>query len=230
MLQILVYNILSLRLLYIYRKKLKENFSSISKINFSWLSFVIIGYTTAHIISTTIQLISFADGYNSFLKIILFTVFLIFFNIIFFKAWQQPEIFSVLEENIRYKSSKLKKQEAESWIQKLNDIIKLKKPFLNPGLTINQLAEDISISPRVLSQIINEYYNQNFYDYINRLRIEESKAMLADSSSKKTVLEILYDVGFNSKTAFNIAFKKTTGLTPTEFRKKTRKESESIEL
>ena len=79
----------------------------------------------------------------------------------------------------------------------------------------------------MLSQIINEYFEQNFQDYINKQRIEESKKYLLDKVKRKTVLEILYEVGFNTKSSFNIAFKKTTGLTPTEFKKKYSREKET---
>jgi len=62
---------------------------------------------------------------------------------------------------------------------------------------------------------------QNFYDFINRYRILEAKQLLTNPKDPKiTVLEVLYEVGFNSKSSFNTLFKKYTGLTPTEFRKK----------
>ena len=71
-----------------------------------------------------------------------------------------------------------------------------------------------------LSELINRAFNQNFFDFINSYRIEEAKKMLTyDSDERRTVLEVLYDSGFNSKSAFNNAFKRNTGITPTEYRK-----------
>jgi YesN/AraC family two-component response regulator len=93
------------------------------------------------------------------------------------------------------------------------------KPFLEPSLTINDLADKTQIMPRYLSQIINECLNQNFYDFVNSYRINEAKKYLLQCSSRKTILEILYEVGFNSKTAFNVAFKNMTGMSPTQYRK-----------
>jgi AraC-like DNA-binding protein len=62
---------------------------------------------------------------------------------------------------------------------------------------------------------------QNFFDFINRYRIEEAQRLLTDPPDKKiTVLEVLYECGFNSKSSFNTLFKKHTGLTPSEFKKK----------
>jgi AraC-like DNA-binding protein len=62
--------------------------------------------------------------------------------------------------------------------------------------------------------------HQNFYDYVSKYRIEEAKKLLVDSINNKTVLEVLYQVGFNSKSSFNTAFKKFTGVTPSHFKKK----------
>jgi AraC-like DNA-binding protein len=94
------------------------------------------------------------------------------------------------------------------------------KPFLSPNLSLNELAGQLSISPRYLSDLINRSFKQNFFDFINTYRIEEAKKMLSfDDSRTRTVLEILYDSGFNSKSAFHVAFKKNTGITPTEYRR-----------
>ena len=105
--------------------------------------------------------------------------------------------------------------------QAVLDYIQNKKPYLEPELTLEQLASQLSLKPRVLSQVINEILGQNFYDFINRHRIEEASRLLTNPKDKKiTILEVLYEVGFNSKSSFNTLFKKYTGLTPTEFRKK----------
>jgi YesN/AraC family two-component response regulator len=99
--------------------------------------------------------------------------------------------------------------------------MKNNKPYIESDLTLNQLASQIAIRPRVLSQVINEMRGQNFYDFINHYRIEEASRLLTNPKDKKiTVLEVLYEVGFNSKSSFNTLFKKYTGLTPSEFRKK----------
>ena len=94
--------------------------------------------------------------------------------------------------------------------------------FLTSFPTLESLANEISLNPRILSQIINETYKKNFKSYILEYRIKESMQILADSKhSKHTILEILYQVGFNSKSAFNNQFKIYTNLTPIEYRSKT---------
>jgi len=94
------------------------------------------------------------------------------------------------------------------------------KPYLNPSLTINELGRKISVSPRALSQIINESLGVNFFDFVNSYRVEEAKQFLTDHSNQnRNILDILLDVGFNSKSVFNRVFKKYTGMTPSEFKK-----------
>lgn len=224
---VLFYIFKSFKVLIDIKKKLKESFSSISVTNLAWLRFLVIGFVTAYFLSI-IQIIVYVyilRAYTSHLILGVIVPYFIYFNIIYFKAWFQPEIFSGIEENVKYKSSKLTKSEAEILIDKLKNHMIKEKPYLNPDLTLNQLAEDLNLSYKVLSQIINEYFNQNFFDYINTLRIEESKKMLLEPSGKKTVLEVLYETGFNSKSTFNNTFKKMTGMTPTEFRKKSQQET-----
>ena len=70
-----------------------------------------------------------------------------------------------------------------------------------------------------LSQIINERLNKNFFELVNAHRIKEAKKRLLDPDAEPlTILAIAFEVGFNSKSAFNAAFKKYTRMTPTQFR------------
>jgi YesN/AraC family two-component response regulator len=101
--------------------------------------------------------------------------------------------------------------------------MRTRRPWLEPELSLDQLSAQLSVKPRMLSQLINETLNQNFFDFVNRYRIEEAKRLLTNPVDKKiTVLEVLYEVGFNSKSSFNTLFKKYTGLTPSEFKKQHR--------
>jgi AraC-like DNA-binding protein len=99
------------------------------------------------------------------------------------------------------------------------DALILQKIYTDPNLTIPKLAEILSIQPYLLSQIINENYNQNFSDFINFHRIEEAKDILSSESGKdQKIASIAYECGFNTLSAFNTAFKKFTKTTPSQFR------------
>ena len=106
-------------------------------------------------------------------------------------------------------------------VQVLNNYMLENEPFLDPSLTIYDLSKQIGMSTKDLSLLINHELNQHFFDFVNGFRIRKAMEILQDPSKKDlTVLEILYDVGFNSKSSFNTAFKKYTQLTPTQYRKK----------
>lgn len=104
------------------------------------------------------------------------------------------------------------------WKEKVDAFMSEERPYTNVGLTLNELAKMLNISPHLLSKIINEVYEKNFFDFINSYRIEEFKTRFEDPKNRQyTMLAIAFEVGFNSKTAFNRAFKKMTQQSPREY-------------
>ena len=96
-----------------------------------------------------------------------------------------------------------------------------KKLFLNSNLTLPLLAGELKISTHHLSQVINEKADQTFYDYVNSRRISKAKEQLIHPDKKHLgIAGIGFEVGFNSLSAFNNAFKKHASMTPSQFRKK----------
>jgi YesN/AraC family two-component response regulator len=92
--------------------------------------------------------------------------------------------------------------------------------FMNPSLSLNDVSSSLSISSNYLSQIINAK-NISFNDYLNSVRIEKVKSMLAeDKFSNYTITAIGLEAGFNSNASFYRAFKKYTGISPSNYRKK----------
>ncbi len=123
--------------------------------------------------------------------------------------------------NKKYYSSSLSNNKYQHIQQSISDLIDIEQVYKDPEVSLKMLAEKLNCSKEHISQVINTEYKQNFNTLINNHRIEEAKSLLKKYNSKeKTVLEIAFEVGFNSKTAFNTTFKKQTGYSPTEFRKK----------
>jgi len=120
----------------------------------------------------------------------------------------------------KYANSTLNPEKKKKYIRKLNHFMKKEKPYLNSNLTIRQLAKKLNIPQKHLSQIINENFNQNFNDFVNKYRIKEAKLQILNPGNNHLDLfSIAMEVGFNSKSSFNNAFKKHAGITPSEFRK-----------
>jgi AraC-like DNA-binding protein len=95
-----------------------------------------------------------------------------------------------------------------------------KKPFLDSELTLSSLAKDLNMSRSQLSQLINDGIGENFYDFVNKYRVEEVKSLMTDPAMKNfNLLGIALEAGFKSKSTFNLIFKRFTGLTPTEYKK-----------
>ena len=120
----------------------------------------------------------------------------------------------------KYERSGLSPEQADRYVEKLMQAMEKDQMFRQSDLTMPELARELSMSPNHLSQVINEQLNKNFFELVNAYRIEEAKKRLLDPDAEPlTILAIAYEVGFNSKSAFNTAFKKYTGMTPTQFRK-----------
>jgi AraC-like DNA-binding protein len=106
----------------------------------------------------------------------------------------------------------------EMEISKLAYYMETQKPYTNPKLTLVELAQSLKMPPYLLSKVINNGFGKNFFDFINSYRIEEFKKRVEDPQFKNyTLLSIAFDVGFNSKTAFNRSFKKITSQTPSTY-------------
>jgi|GEM_PF-504357 AraC-like DNA-binding protein len=203
--QILVYCTASLRAIAHYRNRLKDQYSSVDRINLSWLRIVIIGYIAAWIF----DVFRFAALWLRLevpvdLLLLDFGAFIVFFNVIFFKGWTQPRIF-VPESRLKYQSSTLTPDSADAYKARLDAHMREHRSYLNPDLTLKDLADATGIPPRHLSQVLNDRIRQNFFDYIGRLRVEESLRLFAEAGrTRKTVLEIVYEVGFNSKSTLKL--------------------------
>jgi AraC-like DNA-binding protein len=95
-----------------------------------------------------------------------------------------------------------------------------KKPFLDPELTLTELARQSGLTRGQLSSLINQGTDANFYDFVNKYRVEEVKRLMVDPSfNNYNMLGLALEAGFKSKSTFNLIFKRFTGLTPSEYRK-----------
>jgi AraC-like DNA-binding protein len=119
---------------------------------------------------------------------------------------------------------KIPREDLDKMKARINTLLTEQKIFCDPKLTLKDLAHHLDASERTVSFVINNSMAGNFYDLINNYRIEEVQKIFQTTKDKKlTILEVLYQVGFNSKSSFNTQFKKKTGLSPSEFRRQLNK-------
>ncbi|MDN3673963.1 AraC family transcriptional regulator [Flavobacterium branchiarum] len=231
--QIVVYLVAVFMVLRKAKKLYLENNAGTSINSYNWLFQFTIVLTVLYFIALIKNVFKFSDYPNisEWIK----TGGLVFYMLItcwyLFKALNNPDLFrnidsklklvsDIISEEKRNEQPTLNEQEYNEELIKLKKYMKEEKPFLNPSLTIQDVSAAIEIPVRNLSLLINHKLEQHFYDFINAYRIENAMEILKDvTKSKVTVLEILYDVGFNSKSSFNTAFKKHTNNTPTAYRK-----------
>ncbi len=222
--QIIIYLAAALRILRRFRRQYVDR---VKELSLNWLIFglsVFLSMWVADLIMRLVgQVVELPLMLHFGFSFLCMALYFIFANLAVFKSLKQPEL--ILGEpltvgKLKYENSTLTSAESEQILKQLREYMNTQKPYLNPSVSIDEIARALHISARHLSQVINEKLNQHFFDFINRYRIEAAKRLLSDSTgNRKTILEILYEIGFNSKSAFNSAFKKHTGLTPREFKK-----------
>jgi AraC-like DNA-binding protein len=227
----ITYSVLSYLKLLQRNKVVEENFSDSNNIEMNWLRYAILGiaavFITAAIVIIFREVLDFHFPFNA--DILIYSLIVGFVVYVGYSGIRQQDLFSnkaIKEEELvkiesDYKRSSLKIEVAKKKHNELLELMKEEKPYLNPKLTLSELAKNLNISTTHLSQIINYNLNQHFFDFVNSYRIRNAMEILKNPEKKEfTILEILYEVGFNSKSSFNTAFKKHTNQTPTQFREK----------
>jgi AraC-like DNA-binding protein len=152
-------------------------------------------------------LTSFAKYYYLAFTLVILAL-LVFVIKVVLATMKSPDLFTVADEkpvpSARPSSALVEEDDRQRILEKVLHHMAAQRPFLEPELTLDQLASQLSIRPKILSHVINERLNQNFFDFVNRYRIEEARRLLTNPPDKKiTILEVLYEVGFNSKSSFN---------------------------
>lgn len=231
--QIIFYIITAFVILRKAKKIYLENYAGASIESLNWLFQFTVALSAFFLIALIKNIFKFTE-YPTISKglkvgLLLFELFVIFWYL--YKALNHPGLFRTIDSKLKLvqhiiseekNSGQLITNEKEynEELVKLRQYMVDEKPFLNPSLTIQDVSVAIEIPVRDLSLLINHKLDQHFYDFVNSYRIENAMEILKDNTkSKVTILEILYDVGFNSKSSFNTAFKKHTGNTPTIYRK-----------
>ena len=229
------YVVLIYRQIGAHKKKLSDYFSySSSKITLNWINLVVFLFTInwlltgfAIVINIYYESQIIDPGKVYFINLAIFSFAISYFGYhqqsIFQKEMyaEKPEPTGKLEKGestTRYEKSTLTEDQATVYIEKVKDLLESKKLYLDSELTIHVISDRLQIPKHHLTESLNTYLGKNFYTLINEYRVETFMKMLHQKKfSHWTLLAVAFESGFNSKSSFNLIFKKHTGQTPSQY-------------
>ena len=228
--QIAIYAVLILSELRNYRQLLIENYSNPNMGNHRWLLQFIMLVLVLYFIGLVKNVLRFSSSeiIFNYAAIMVVIGILIFVSWVLLKSLKHPGVFTGIYSDMQLVQKMLKEPESSiklsgeslQLIKKIKDHMVEEEPYLDSSLSMQELAGQVNMKVKDLSLLINHTLNQHFFDFVNQYRINKASEILSNPENKQvTVLEVLYEVGFNSKSSFNTTFKKLTGQTPTQFRK-----------
>jgi AraC-like DNA-binding protein len=238
-LQLFVYLIFSFILVNKYRRLLLENYSNASLFNYKWLFQLVFIISFEVTMASLKNLFMFFGSEEAYFYSQLITSVVALTYIVWFvmKTMRHPELFRGIDSKLQLVTKMIEdanspdesiisdtvdSNEQKEIIEKLENHMKVNEPFMDSSLSVYDLAKQINVPSRELSIAINHHLDKHFFDFVNEYRIKKAMEIFKNTNDEKlTVLEVLYEVGFNSKSSFNTAFKKFTGTTPSEFKRKT---------
>jgi len=201
-----------------FRRLYQENYSSNHHLTYKWLMQTTVLFLIGNIFVLIRGFANESSSVHTYLYTFtsLFVLFIISWFVL--NALYRPNLFAGINKDlVPVKSVNELKEEPEQ-LKNLLQFMETEKPYLDDKLTLQKLAEQFNLPEKQLSLLINQQTGKHFFDFINEFRINDAKILLKEKS-QLTVLEVLYEVGFNSKSSFYTAFKKETNLTPTDYRK-----------
>lgn len=216
---IFVYIFLSVRIFIKYRQWIKSKYSNLKNKSLGWLRvpvFIYSGFWIGWIILTKIDQYAFQNAFKDFYFFPIQIGLSIITTWIGFKGYikSQVEVSGFLKTSLKTDTRPSNPEEAKLIIEMMDK----QKPYLNPDLDLQKLSELAGINLKTISRIMNHDLHMNFYEFVNKYRVEEFKQRLQQPNSDQlTLLGHAFECGFNSKSTFNHIFKKYTQQTPREY-------------
>ncbi|MDZ7607048.1 MAG: helix-turn-helix domain-containing protein [Cyclobacteriaceae bacterium] len=225
-----VYSLLSIRILRKHEKSIRDDYSYDSLgVNLGWLRHIIAIFVFTYL-ALILNLLTGNIAYLLFNTSHLIpaaglTFFCFFLS---FYGFNQPSIArKASEQNGSKDNIVLSKEKRRALIASLEKFMTEERPYLNPELTMSELAEGMKLPRHYITEILKVEMNKNFFVMVNDYRVEAVKHMLQNpQSANMSLLTIALECGFNSKSSFNALFKQHTGLTPSDYRRSVIKKPE----
>ncbi len=226
---LILYLVLSLRLLSRYRNAVKDNYSNLSKFDFTWIKTMLLGtfsIIVAYLLISIYELL-FEDfvWYQEYLVtvvMILLIGYLGYYGVNQSKVLVPDFLVSQKTKGTNAKENKpslSQIKEFEKLKQDLEYVLVRKKPYLDEELTLGKLAEELSITDKKLSILLNTHMHTSFFDLINKYRVKAVEERIQIGVDEKyTLFGIASECGFKSRTSFNRIFKRETGFSPSAYK------------
>ncbi len=228
--QSVFYSVLSYIVIRKHQKRILQYSSDTSGISLNWLEYIIIQIIILSLLFVVYNIFVSTTDLSIYMNAIqLVTVYFIAFHLFrqkeFFplKEKQRKDLIqatSDAEDDNANRKKIISDKDLQTYKTTLIQLMYNQQPYLECDINLVGLAEMLSVTPHQLSYIINAGFEENFFQFINRYRVEKAKELLMNADERMTILAIAYDSGFSSKTTFNTTFKKITHQTPSEFKKK----------
>ena len=205
LLQYIIYIIIALKRV----QQVKAEFPHIEK-QMNYITLVLLLIWFAYMLNAVTGYFHYLNAALIYSGIIYFSLILIINKgeIINFKPTRKYEKTGLSEaENLRLKAE-------------LDRLMNQELLFKDSLISLAILAKRLHVSTNILSQVINSNYNKTFFEFLSHYRINLAKTFFSDPARKDNISEIAFEVGYNSLSAFNTAFKKVTGFTPSQYKKR----------
>ena len=218
---LVIYLLLSLFTIIRYEKRIRNLYSNATKGDLNWMKFLI--YSIAILLAFVLLSRLFASNpVHSFnFEIVSFVGVAFWIFSLGYYGLKKAPVFNQLNtepKRAKYAKTRITEDQASQFADRLIKSIEEDKPFLHPDLNLETLAKSLDIPSHQLSQVINDKFHQNFYEFINTYRLKEMEMKMMEPENRNlTLLGIAQNAGFGSKASFNRTFKHLTGTTPSKY-------------
>ncbi|WGO99535.1 helix-turn-helix domain-containing protein [Saccharophagus degradans] len=222
-----VYCVLCLVLISKYKKLRESTHSDVQKMDITWVHMLVLGVlaiVSMEMVLAITKVINLFEnfhwaifewmGLSGYYMMFILVNLLVFTGIRYFASFEPVHLAEATKKPLQEHMLN------PAVAAKISDAMATDKPFMEPDITLDNLAASLGYPPKDLSMVINRHFGVNFYEFINQYRVDEAKRMLVSEDYKNTTITDIYlMVGFNSKSVFYTFFKKKVGMTPSQYRR-----------
>ncbi len=216
------YGLISYRLLATYHRHLEQGYSNLKSVDPQWLRLLVIGFLgiwclylvtyLSHLLFEHRATADLTGIIGNYLNVFFITSLIIY-------SLTQSQAFRGISEAPAFSSVSIgNEDEQEALIKAIHRAMEDRQLYLDPELSLERLAQSMGLSNKLVSSAINRRINKNFFEYVNDFRTERAKSIIASGEGADSMMRVMEQSGFNSKSTFNRCFKRATGMTPSEYR------------